>query len=133
MSGSPAPSGRLTHVRLLVEDFAACFRFYRDVMGFAPTFGSEEEGGYADFRAGDCALALFDRSGMQGVAELRAAGDGAMLVLSVEDVDEEAERLRSAGIELESEPHDQPDWGLRVVHVRDPAGNLLELYRPLKR
>jgi lactoylglutathione lyase len=124
---------RLTHVRLLVDDFASCFRFYRDVLGFATTFGSEEEGGYADFRAGDCALALFERSGMRGVADLRAAGDGAMLVLSVEDVDAAAERLRDGGIELESEPHDQPDWGLRVVHVRDPAGNLLELYRPLER
>jgi predicted enzyme related to lactoylglutathione lyase len=30
---------RLTHVRLLVDDFAACFRFYRDVAGLAPTFG----------------------------------------------------------------------------------------------
>jgi lactoylglutathione lyase len=123
---------RLTHVRLLVDEFAACFRFYRDVIGFTPTFGSEDEGGYADFRAGDCSVALFERDGMKGVAHLREAGDGAMLVLAVDDVDAEAERLRAAGVELESEPHDQPDWGLRVVHVRDPAGNLLELYRPLR-
>jgi catechol 2,3-dioxygenase-like lactoylglutathione lyase family enzyme len=122
---------RLTHVRLLVDDFAACFRFYRDAMGFAPTFGSEGEGGYADFRAGDCALAILERTGMKGVADLRPAGDGAMLVVSVGDVDAEAERLRGAGVELESEPHDQRNWGLRVVHVRDPASNLLELYRPL--
>jgi catechol 2,3-dioxygenase-like lactoylglutathione lyase family enzyme len=27
----------LTFVRLLVDDFPACFRFYRDVMGFTPT------------------------------------------------------------------------------------------------
>jgi lactoylglutathione lyase len=124
---------RLTHVRLLVDDFAACFRFYRDALGLKPTFGSENEGGYADFRAADCSLALFERAGMKGVAELREAGDGAMLVLAVDDVDGEAARLRDAGVELASEPHDQPDWGLRVVHVRDPAGNLLELYRPLER
>jgi lactoylglutathione lyase len=124
---------RLTHVRLLVDEFAACFRFYRDVIGFRPTFGTEDEGGYADFRAGDCSLALFERGGMKGVAQLRSPGDGAMLVLAVDDVDAEAERLRAAGVALESEPHDQPDWGLRVVHVRDPAGNLLELYRPLER
>jgi lactoylglutathione lyase len=124
---------QLTHVRLLVEDFAACFRFYRDVVGLTPTFGNEDEGGYADFRAGDCSLALFERSGMDGVAQLRPPGDGAMLVLAVDDVDAAAERLRAAGVELDSEPHDQPDWGLRVTHVRDPAGNLLELYRPLGR
>jgi hypothetical protein len=27
----------LTHVRLLVDDFPACFRFYRDVLGLTPT------------------------------------------------------------------------------------------------
>lgn len=26
---------KLSHVRLLVTEFTACFRFYRDVMGFA--------------------------------------------------------------------------------------------------
>jgi lactoylglutathione lyase len=124
---------QLTHVRLLVENFAACFRFYRDVVGLTPTFGNEDEGGCADFRAGDCSLALFERSGMDDVAQLRSPGDGAMLVLAVDDVDAAAERLRAAGVELDSEPHDQPDWGLRVAHVRDPAGNLLELYRPLGR
>jgi catechol 2,3-dioxygenase-like lactoylglutathione lyase family enzyme len=37
---------KLTFVRLLVDDYPACFRFYRAVMGFPVTFG---EGGYADF------------------------------------------------------------------------------------
>jgi lactoylglutathione lyase len=32
---------RLTHVRLLVDDYDACFRFYRDMLGLEPTFGDE--------------------------------------------------------------------------------------------
>ena len=32
---------KLTHVRLLVNDFDACFRFYRDVMGFQVQWGDE--------------------------------------------------------------------------------------------
>lgn len=32
---------QLTYVRLLVDDYEACFRFYRDVMGFGVTFGDE--------------------------------------------------------------------------------------------
>jgi catechol 2,3-dioxygenase-like lactoylglutathione lyase family enzyme len=52
---------KLTFVRLLVNDYPACFRFYRDAMGFPVTFG-DEEGGYADFDAGsDVSLALFVR------------------------------------------------------------------------
>ena len=31
---------KLTHVRLLVTDFPACFRFYRDVMGLTATWGA---------------------------------------------------------------------------------------------
>jgi catechol 2,3-dioxygenase-like lactoylglutathione lyase family enzyme len=42
---------KLSFVRLLVDDYGACFRFYRDVMGFPVTFG-DEEGAYADFDAG---------------------------------------------------------------------------------
>ena len=34
----------LTLVRLPVGDYGACFRFYRDVMGFPVTFGDERTG-----------------------------------------------------------------------------------------
>jgi hypothetical protein len=27
---------------------------------------------------------------------------------------------------------DMPDWGMRVVHLRDPEENLIELFTPLK-
>jgi lactoylglutathione lyase len=121
---------RLTHARLLVEDFPACFRFYRDVVGLEPTWGAED-GTYADFLAGGATLALFVRSGMDGRSKLRPPGDGSMLVFEVDDVDAVAERVRSGAAALEAEPHDEPDWGIRVAHFRDPEGNLLEINQPL--
>ena len=45
----------LTHIRLLVKDFDACFRFYRDVMGFRALWG-DEGSGYANFEVGGCLL-----------------------------------------------------------------------------
>ena len=39
------------HMRLLVDDYTGCFRFYRDVMGFGVTFG-DETSNYADFSVG---------------------------------------------------------------------------------
>jgi catechol 2,3-dioxygenase-like lactoylglutathione lyase family enzyme len=39
---------RLTHVRLLVDDFGRCFGFYRDVLGLEPSFG-DERGPHASF------------------------------------------------------------------------------------
>jgi catechol 2,3-dioxygenase-like lactoylglutathione lyase family enzyme len=55
---------KFSHVRLLVSDFDACFRFYRDVMGWRPTWGEEGET-YASFDDGSGGgLALFSRDEM---------------------------------------------------------------------
>jgi lactoylglutathione lyase len=121
---------RLTHARLLVDDLGPCFRFYRDVVGLEATWG-DEDGGYADFDAGGATVALFVRSGMEGRADLRAPGDAAMLVFEVEDVDAVAARVREHGVALEGDPHDESEWGIRVAHFRDPAGNLVEVNQPL--
>jgi catechol 2,3-dioxygenase-like lactoylglutathione lyase family enzyme len=53
-------------------------------------------------------------------------GDACLVILSVDDVDDEAQRL---GLD---DPVSRPDWGIRVTYVRDPSGNLIELYAPLE-
>ena len=119
---------RLTHVRLLVEgDFAETFRFYRDVLGLAPTFG-DEDSGYASFASGEAALAIFGRAEQGEVVKLRAPGDGALPIVEVDDVDVLVEPL---GGHVVSGPTSREDWGIRVLYVRDPAGNLLELASPV--
>jgi catechol 2,3-dioxygenase-like lactoylglutathione lyase family enzyme len=118
---------RLTHVRLLADDFGACFRFYRDALGLQAFFGTED-GPYADFRTGEASLALFARSGQAEEVDLRAAGDGSLVIMRVDDVGAAAERL---GEHIVSGPTDREDWGIRVLYVRDPAGNLLELNQHL--
>ncbi|HVL33232.1 MAG TPA: VOC family protein [Actinomycetota bacterium] len=127
----------LTHVRLLVEDFAECFRFYRDVMGLEPSV-PDEHGPYAEFKlGGDRYLALFDRAlmaeavGTTGLPAWADVQDRGMLIFEVADPDAEAERLRGQGIPITAEPENRPLWGLRTVHLRDPDGNLIELYRRL--
>lgn len=49
----------LTQVRLIVSDFAGCFRFYRDVLGLKPQF-DDDSGPYAKFSPdeGGAAIAL---------------------------------------------------------------------------
>lgn len=118
---------QLTHARLLVDDFGACFRFYRDVLGLEPYFG-EEAGPYADFRTGEATVAIFARSGQAEEVELRPPGDGSLVTLRVDDVDAAAERLAAHVV---GGPASREDWGIRVVYLRDPAGNLIELHQPL--
>jgi lactoylglutathione lyase len=117
---------RLSQVRLLVDDYGACFRFYRDALGLEAGFGDEATG-YADFAAGDGTIALFVRSEQAEVVDLREPGDAALVVLGVDDVDAEVARLRDRGVAFEGEPRDRRDWGLRVAYTRDPAGTLIEL------
>jgi catechol 2,3-dioxygenase-like lactoylglutathione lyase family enzyme len=114
---------KLSQVRMLVDDPGEAFRFYRDELGLTPTFGEEGEP-YASFGE----VAIFSREGQADAVELRGAGDGALLVLEVDDADEWARRL---GSRVVAGPTDQPEWGGRVVHLRDPAGNLIELFQPL--
>jgi lactoylglutathione lyase len=118
---------KLSQIRLLVDDVDGCFRFYRDVLGLEPSFEAEGED-YASFQAGDGTVALFRRSAQGDVVGLRLPGDSALVVLEVDDVDAEATRL---GEHVIAGPVSQPAWGGRVAYLRDPDGNLVELFQSI--
>jgi catechol 2,3-dioxygenase-like lactoylglutathione lyase family enzyme len=126
-----------SHFRLLVTDFEKTFRFYREVVGLPTTYPHDSSGPYGEFElGGDKYLGLFDRALMleavgRPADSQRLPDDHAMLCISVEDVDEEARRLRGLGVELVAPPVDHQPWGMRTVYVRDPEGNLVEFYGPL--
>ena len=125
----------MTHVRLLVDEYAETFRFYRDVVDLDPTFG-DADSGYADFDTGDVTLALFDAEEMaEGVGVdtgHRSGRDQVAVVLRVDDVDETAAELRDAGVGIAAPPADHPEWGIRTVHCRDPDGSIVEFNEPLE-
>ncbi|MGH3071537.1 MAG: VOC family protein [Gaiellaceae bacterium] len=118
---------RFSQVRLLVDDFGAAFRFYRDELGLKVSFG-DESSAYASFDTGSGALAIFERTGQGAVVNLRDAGDSTLTVLEVDDVDAAVETLAARVVQT---PVDQPEWGGRVAYLRDPSGNLLELFQTL--
>ena len=124
---------RLTHVRLLVEDMDRCLRFYRDAVGLEVTL--EAEGVYYELAAGDVILALYRRDlmGQMIGAELSppARSDAVALTFQVNDVDTAAQALKDRGAELVNEPMDYEVAFLRVAHLRDPEGNLIEINAPL--
>ena len=117
---------RFSQVRLLVDDFGEAFAFYRDELGLETSFG--EEPPYASFKAGDGSVAIFERSGQAETVELRGVGDSTLLVLEVDDVDSLVSRLRDRVV---AGPVDRGDWGGRVAYVRDPSGNLIELFQQI--
>ncbi len=127
---------KFEYTRLLVTNLRDCFLFYRDIMGFKATFGSEDDI-YADFDTGATTLALFGRQNMSeaiGTTQLplqAKAQDAVCLCFAVENVDATCEALKRNGVGLVTEPTDQTGWGIRTAHFRDPEGNLIEINQPI--
>lgn len=134
-----AISPRLTHVRLLVDNYRECHRFYREVFGLTPRFGGGE-GVYEEFVAGGpggVILALYHRGMMASVVGTGSlpphviSQDSVALTFEVGNVDAAYDALTAMGVNFVAPPSDKPEWLLRVAHLRDPAGNLIELNAPL--
>ncbi|HEX2294150.1 MAG TPA: VOC family protein [Actinomycetota bacterium] len=126
---------KLTHVRLLTDDVARLVAFYRDLLGLEVTLDAGD-GVYCELRAGNAILGVFRRDLMDQMigSGLAPAGrsDAVALTFQVDDVDEAARAVRERGAELVSEPADYEVAFLRVAHLRDPDGNLVELNAPLR-
>lgn len=123
--------GAVSHVRLVVADLPGGIAFWRVVLGAAPVV--DVPGIYAEWETAGARLALVGEATMGAVVGRSPprAGDAVVVCLRVDDVDAAAARLKAGGHALVREPHDEPAWFQRVAHLRDPAGNLVELWNRL--
>ncbi|MEA2446692.1 MAG: lactoylglutathione lyase [Actinomycetota bacterium] len=119
---------RLTTVRLFVDDVEGCATFYKDAFGFEERVNA---GVYVALTAGGCEIGFYKKDLMAEVLGHPLEGSGPetfLLNIEVDSVDGERARLGAMGVVFETEPHDRPEWVMRVAHLRDPAGNLIELF-----
>jgi len=98
-----------------VRDLERSRAFYRDELGFTETF-VDDDAHWARLEHGDAKIAL---------AEGEPQGTGGVAHVSVDDIRAEADRLRTAGVEIGVivELHGQ----MRLLEVQDPDGNRVEL------
>ncbi|MEV8015607.1 VOC family protein [Streptomyces sp. NPDC086554] len=120
----------LAQVRLLVSDFSACYRFYAEVLGLKPQSGAVD-GPYEKFSPaiGSAGIALQDRAMMArllGELEESATGHRSLVVLRVDDLDAYCGRIVERGGVITQGPAPMTDR-MRVAHLKDPEGNLVEL------
>jgi catechol 2,3-dioxygenase-like lactoylglutathione lyase family enzyme len=112
------------NVKQLVE-------FYEPVLGLKATRSGED---YAEFPTGVGVLAIFSAEAQEkyipGSAEA-AKNKSVILEFRVADADHEYRRLQSLVKTWVKPPTTQP-WGIRSIYFRDPDGNLVDFYMPIK-
>lgn len=129
---------KFNNVRLLVKDYEKCFKFYNEKLGLEAAWNIE--GCYGSFKVSDGieGLAIFVSDFMApsvGNVEKSQPTDcreKMMISFEVENVDETYNALLAKGVTFINQPTDMKDWGMRVVHLRDPEENLIELFTPLE-
>ena len=127
---------KMNNVRLLVENFDQCFEFYSEKMGFEVIWGKKGDV-YGSFKVDESfSISIFVASLMdehvKAISPQRhRSSDQTVLIFETDDTDAIYKKLRGNNVEFINEPHDMPGWGSRCVHLRDPEGNLLEIYTTL--
>jgi lactoylglutathione lyase len=123
---------QLTQTRLVVTDFDATFRYYRDVIGLTPQFDPPRPP-YAVFKPDlGSALALHERADLAATlgGALRVTdergGDQMMVALRVDDLDDYLVAVTARGAVVAAGPVDF-DGRVRSAYLRDPEGNLVEI------
>jgi uncharacterized glyoxalase superfamily protein PhnB len=118
-------------ISLTAKDLSQSVAFYRDVLGFTVDNVREREGkpAAATVRSGTARIFLNQDDGGRGWE--RTKGEGFSITFdTAQDVDTIAERIKSKGWTLATEPADMP-WGVRMLRVVDPDGYRLGIWRPL--
>ncbi len=129
---------KFNNVRLLVKDYRKCFNFYTEKLGFEATFDVGDC--YASFKVaeGTEGLAIFTSDyfapiiGNADKTQPTGYREKSVVCFEVDNVDKIYKELLAKNVTFVNEPIDMPDWGMRVVHLRDPEDNLIEFYTPLK-
>ncbi len=113
---------RALNASLTVNDLAKSIAWYRDVVGFTVEREHERNGKLvaASLKAGAVQILLGQDDGAKGMDRVKGVGFSLQFT-TAQNIDELANRIKSHGTTLDTEPTDTP-WGVRVFRVVDPDG-----------
>ncbi len=131
-AGDPLPGRhvvQITHVCIITPQFAKMKEFYARLLQIEPKKFTED---YVEFQIPGAIISLYEEaSWAQTVPEAvpQPGTGGMMLELQVANADREFERLHSLGLKMDIIlPPTTFPWGNRSIYLRDPDGNLLNVY-----
>lgn len=130
----PEQALTLDAVHFICRDIGAMERFYKDVVGLEQRrplvpFPDGPQDPWVEFRTGSASLVLKPHGQYDGdprPAEMASIHIG-LRAPTVEALERRYERLRDRGATFETPPIDWP-WNERAFFLRDPEGNLVEIY-----
>ncbi|MFF0457327.1 VOC family protein [Nocardia africana] len=114
-------------ISLNVADPEASATFLSDHFGFAVEMSAD---GFVSLSRPDAGFTvIFLRTGLPTFEPARIAGDagqGLLVVFTVDDIDTEYERVRAEGVEIVTPIETEP-WGERYFQAIDPNGIVVQL------
>ena len=120
----------LVNVRYMVDDVETAVDFYTTHFGFA--LRSSFAPAFADVVRGNLRILLSGPASSAGrpMPDGRTPGPGGWnrIHLIVDDLADEVERLRAAGLSFRNDIVSGP--GGQQILVEDPSGNAIELFQP---
>jgi uncharacterized glyoxalase superfamily protein PhnB len=121
----------LASIRLVTKDLDSLVSFYTMLTGAAAARLAPD---FAEIRLEGAIVAISTERAVQQFnvgAATAAANRSAILEFQVNDVDAVRTRLTDAPINYVMQPTDQP-WGNRSMLLRDPDGNLINIFARMK-
>src|SRR5262245_10120409 len=121
----------LVNTCLITGKFAQLVDFYQQVLRTAP---SVSNGVYPEFPTDAGVLVIFTAEAQEQYipgSALPASNKSTILEFKVANVDAEFVRLHNFVKSWVKPPTNQP-WGTRSFYFRDPDGNLIDFYAPVK-
>jgi len=118
-------------IRVITDDVRRLVAFYEQVTGLPVRWATDD---FAELVTPSCALAIASIRTVQlfGEGAMCAADNhSAIIEFRVNDVDKEYEKLKTVVSVFVKEPTTMP-WGNRSVLFRDPDGNLVNFFTPLR-
>lgn len=117
-------------IRIVTDDVARLADFYELVTGATAARTGDV---FAQLSGPAATLAIGSTRTLAAVPGAAEAGANRSVIVEfrVGDVDAEFERLRDTAPEVVLPPTDMP-WGNRSALLRDPDGNLVNLFAPIR-
>ena len=118
---------KLASIRLVTHNLDSLVSFYTMLTGAAAARLAED---FAEIRLEGAIVAISTERAIKQFnvgAATAAANRSAILEFQVDDVDGVRARLSAAPVDYVMEPTNQP-WGNRSMLLRDPDGNLINIF-----